>query len=127
MDKETVLALVGDTEDSKETISLVVDDSSMQLLTYDRDTGDFNLMFYSAGYPVIAGGSLESSKNSLKIETTHIVYEGEALDVNVSFALQEGASVQTLSGEKFDIGNASESELLELAADLQGSLIGVFY
>lgn len=118
-DDETVLEFTRETSGSDEIYSLWIEGSQYGQLTYDISTGDF------AGYAMVSGevfhvsGNIQSSKNSLTVEVDSIYVSGEDTGVSVVFSVSPGADMQKLSGDEFDLGNASLDELEDLVYEFE--------
>lgn len=113
-----ILEVVGEKDGSTEIIELFVDEMSMMSLEYDSKSGDFSL--YSD--EVSLSGTIESDRNGLTIAIDEFSDEYDSYEFEGSISLKKGAEFQELEGDKFDIGNASEDEVMDLVTEISDNL-----
>lgn len=116
---DTIMEMEGETNGSKEQYELSLGGISVGELEYDYKSGDYSIDINSGYDDVTIEGTLKGSKKSFEFGISSIeAYDlDEDIDFNVS--LKKGAKFQKVSGDKFDIGNASEDDLEDLMYDLE--------
>jgi len=85
---------------------------------YDSKSGDFSL--YSD--EISLSGTIESDRNGLTVVINEFSDEYDSYEFEGSITLEKGADFQELDGDKFDIGNASEDEVVDLMTEISDSL-----
>lgn len=117
-DGNTVVEVTGEKDGSNEKTELLVDDESILSLEYDSKSGAFSL--YSDEFSL--GGTIKSDKNGLTITIDECSDEYDDYDFTGSISLKKGADFEELDGDKFDIGNASEDEVMDLMTEISDNL-----
>lgn len=107
---ESVLKISGSVNGNEEVTSLSLEGNKVGELTYDFKSGEYTLDIEDEGS---VSGTLEGRRDGLKLTM-------EGAGVNISLDVKKGAELQKFSGEKFDIGNASEEELQALVQEIYG-------
>ena len=110
--------MIGEKDGSTETFELFADEMSILSFEYDSKSGDFSL--YSD--EVSVSGTIESDRNGLTIVINEFSDEYDSYDFEGSISLKKGADFKKLDGDKFDIGNASEDELMDLMTEISDNL-----
>ena len=116
-DGNVFIEVVGEKDGSVETTELFVTEMSVMTLEYDSDNGDFGL--YSDEFSLT--GAIESDRDGLTITIDGVSDEYSDYDFEGSISLEKGADFQELDGDKFDIGNATEDEFMDLMMEIQDS------
>lgn len=107
---ESVAKISGSVNGNEEVTSLSLEGNKVGELTYDFKSGEYTLDIEDEGS---VSGTLEGKRDGLKLTM-------EGAGVNISLDVKKGAELQKFSGEKFDIGNASEEELQALVQEVYG-------
>ena len=113
--------LAGDEE------SITVDLSGNHVeVTYNRSTEAYDIKSENTYEKIEMNGSLSVGSKEIRLTVDQFALEGEA-DYTLSgdIAVTKGAVIDTMKGEAFDIGNASEAEYDELFDDLNQLLYGL--
>lgn len=110
--------VVGEKDGSTETFELFADEMSILSFEYDSKSGDFSL--YSD--EINLSGTIESDRNGLTIVIDEFSDEYDSYEFEGSITLKKGADFEELDGDKFDIGNASEDEVVDLMTEINDSL-----
>ncbi len=113
--------LAGDEE------SITVDLSGNHVeVTYNRSTEAYDIKSENTYEKIEMNGSLSVGSKEIRLTVDQFALEGEA-DYTLSgdIAVTKGAVIDTMKGEAFDIGNASEEEYDELFDDLNQLLYGL--
>ncbi|WP_075721135.1 hypothetical protein [Roseburia sp. 499] len=113
-----IFEVVGETDGSEETIEFLVIGESVLSLVYDSKSGELSL----SSEEFSLSGSIESDKNGFTFTIDEYSDEYDTYDFEGSISLMKGADFQELDGEKFDIGNASEDEVVDLMKEIEDSL-----
>lgn len=115
----TFMEVEGKTKGSKEQYELSLGEISVGELEYNYKSGDYSIDF-NAGYDnLTVEGILKGNKKSFEfgISNIHAYFLDKDIDFNIG--LKKGTKFQKISGDKVDIGNASEDELEGLIYDLE--------
>ena len=107
---ESVLKISGSVNGNEEVTSLSLEGNKVGELTYDFKSGEYTLDIEDEGS---VSGTLEGKRDGLTLTM-------EGAGVNISLDVKKGADLQKFSGEKFDIGNASEEEFQALVQEVYG-------
>ena len=113
--------LAGDEE------SITVDFSGNHVeVTYNRSTEAYDIKSENTYEKIEMNGSLSVGSKEIRLTVDQFALEGEA-DYTLSgdIAVTKGVVIDTMKGEIFDIGNASEAEYDELFDDLNQLLYGL--
>lgn len=113
--------LAGDEE------SITVDFSGNHVeVTYNRSTEAYDIKSENTYEKIEMNGSLSVGSKEIRLTVDQFALEGEA-DYTLSgdIAVTKGVVIDTMKGEAFDIGNASEEEYDELFDDLNQLLYGL--
>lgn len=117
-DGYVMLEVVGEKDGSTENFELFVAEMSVLSFEYDSKSGDFSL--YSD--EISLSGTIESDRNGLTVVINEFSDEYDSYEFEGSITLEKGADFQELDGDKFDIGNASEDEVVDLMTEISDSL-----
>lgn len=101
---KTQLEIKGETDGKKEETRLYVAGNKVASLEYDYDNGKYTLSVDGYGD---FDGILKTGRQGFEFTLNNP-------DISIKMNLCKGAELRTISGNKFDIGNASESEIEEL-------------
>lgn len=116
-DGKTVLELKGKTDGAVEEYDLEVAGEGTISLEYDSKSGDLEIEVADDNYgdKVSAEANLKGSKNefAFTMDMKDFGVNGE-----VELSIEKGASIQKISGDEFNIGEADEDDWEELAEDL---------
>ena len=107
--------------------SITVDLSGNHVeVTYNRSTEAYDIKSENTYEKIEMNGSLSVGSKEIRLTVDQFALEGEA-DYTLSgdIAVTKGAVIDTMKGEAFDIGNASEAEYDELFDDLNQLLYGL--
>lgn len=107
---ESVMKISGSQKGNEEVFGVSVEGEKVGELTYDFKSGEYTLDIEDEGS---FSGTLKGKRDGLTLTM-------EGAGVNVSLDVKKGADLQKFSGEKFDIGNASEEELQALVQEIYG-------
>lgn len=107
---ESVMKISGSQDGNEEVFGVSIEGEKVGELTYDFKSGEYTLDIEDEGS---VSGTLEGRRDGLKLTM-------EGAGVNISLDVKKGAELQKFSGEKFDIGNASEEELQALVQEIYG-------
>lgn len=107
---ESVMKISGSEDGNEEVFGVSVEGEKVGELTYDFKSGEYTLDIEDEGS---VSGTLEGKRDGLTL-----TMEGDG--VNISLDVKKGAELQKFSGEKFDIGNASEEDLQTLVQEIYG-------
>ena len=81
-------------------------------MDYDYKNGDYTIADRYQTYEI--SGNLDVSRKSAKLTVDDLMTDGEYLSNLGSVSVERGASFETLDGDTFDIGDASEMEIYSL-------------
>ena len=102
------IELEGKTDGKKEEYELSVDGMDVLVFEYDRKDGDFTIE--SDELEMDFEGNLVSERNAVTVS-----FEVEGVDMAVT--ISKGADFEKLSGEEFNIGEASQDEIMDLVEE----------
>ncbi|MCC8150990.1 MAG: hypothetical protein LIO96_05930, partial [Lachnospiraceae bacterium] len=136
-DGDTVFELTTERSGSEEEYTLEMIDlygdggmSTLGRLTYDTKAGDYTLKAYVDDESMSIGGNIQSSSKGVTVTVDSFdfddYYYGD-IDLGLSVAVSQGASIEKLSGDRFDIGNASEDDFYDLVEEYGDTLEDLFY
>lgn len=142
-DDEKVFALKGEKDGNEESLRLVVyvqeydgavNTGGVNALTvfdyeYDKKSGDFEANLYNTyGSAVLeVEGTIVCNNNGVEIADGEIKSSDSDEKIEFEFSCKKGATIEKMDGERFDIGNADEDELMELIEDIQDELEDFIY
>lgn len=107
---ESVMKISGSEDGNEEVFGVSVEGEKVGELTYDFKSGEYTLDIEDEGS---VSGTLEGKRDGLTLTM-------EGAGMNLSLDVKKGAELQTFSGEKFDIGNASAEDLQTLVQEIYG-------
>lgn len=107
-DTEYNLELEGKTDGKEEEYVVSVEGTEICTLEYSSKTGDFVVESDMEDFEF--EGNIASEKNSVCVS---FAIEG----VDVAVTISQGANFEALTGEEFDLGTASEDELMDVMED----------
>ena len=116
---DEMIEIEGETNGSVEERSLTIEGEEFFSYEYDSKSGDFEC-FISDGYEEyeIANANIKSKNGQVTFYAEDVSFEGVGMEMELT--IKKGAKIDKLSGETFDLGNASESELEDLVVDELG-------
>ena len=119
-DEEEIFEIKGETEDNVETVEFVM--SGIEVISYEYDTksGDLELTIINGYDDVIVEANVKCDNNGVVIEDGSVKVSGIYIDFE--FSCTKGADIEKVTGERFDIGNASQEEIMEIMQDIQSEL-----
>lgn len=119
----TVCSIEGELAGDEESITMDFSGNHAEVI-YNRSTGAYDLKVENT---FEMNGTLSLGNKEMKLVVDQFVPEGDYLDYVLSgdIAVTKGAVIDTMKGETFDIGNASEAEYDELFDDLNQMLYGL--
>lgn len=115
-DRETVLELKGKIKNDKETLTLYSYDEEIGGVSYNKENGKFNVFFSDGWNEYSLSGKIVKKHNEFSLELDELDFDYFVVSGSVS--IKKGATIEKLKGKEFDIGNADEEELLDLAEDI---------
>lgn len=126
-DRMDILEIKGETEDSVETLELLVWDEEVFTYEYDTKSGDLVVELDDGFYEVEA--NIQAKGNSVTVTLqdfyTEDSYVGEMMnlaDINCSVTFTDGAKKASFSGEEFNVGTADEDDFYDLIEELEDTL-----
>lgn len=121
----TVCSIEGELAGDEESITMDFSGNHAEV-TYNRSTGAYDIKSENTYEKIEMNGILSIGNKEIRLSVDQFVLEGEA-DYTLSgdIAVTKGAVIDTMKGETFDIGNASEAEYDELFDDLNQLLDGL--
>lgn len=112
-----ILNVVGTTEGKKETTSLKIMGMELAHFSYDADSGaieaELSLNELYGIENISFSGTVSPDKDHPGISNISLKEGDEVILLDGSILFREGAEIEDLQGEEFDIGNASVYELME--------------
>lgn len=124
VDEKEFFAISGETNKSEESYELSFYDGysrnneTSAELNYDYKTGEFS--FYLDDVEV--SGTLISSRNSFELGIDKVKDHKETLDFIYTLNMKKGAKFEKITGERFDLGTASERDFRNLVEEYSDSL-----
>lgn len=136
-DGDTVMELTTEKSGSEEEYTLEMIDmygdgdmTKLGSLIYDTKDGNYDLDIYVDDESMTISGNIQSSSKGVTVTVDSFdidnYYYGN-IDLGLSVAVSQGASIEKLSGDRFDIGNASEDDFYDLAEKYGDTLEDLFY
>ena len=126
-DRRDIMEIKGETEDSVETLELLVWDEEVFTYEYDTKSGDLVVELDDGFYEVEA--NIQAKGNSVTVTLqdfyTEDSYVGEMMnlaDINCSVTFTDGAKKASFSGEEFNVGTADEDDFYDLIEELEDTL-----
>ncbi len=118
-DGDEVIEIEGETNGSIEERSLSVMDEEYFSYEYDTKSGDFECYICDGYYEYeIADANITSKNGKISILAEDIDFDG--IDMEMELTIEKGVKLDKMSGEEFDFGTASESDLEDLVVDELG-------
>lgn len=114
-DDETIMELVVESEGHTETYTMESMGYEYGVIEYDYKSGNVEFDFYDG--EIVGEGLVESGAKEKSLEILELEMYGEDMGTGRVF-VRSGADMHKFSGEKFDIGNASESDFEDLSEEL---------
>ena len=108
-DGETLMELEGEVSGKTEKSRLYVDGDKVLEMEYNAKTGDYELDLTD---DVRISGTLKTDRKGFEFSI-----RGD--DISGTVTIKKGAEIEKYSGEEFDIGNASESDIYGLVSEMQ--------
>lgn len=123
-DDEKVVEVQGSNEGSVETITMIAEENDTVKFTYDSDSGDITMEAKYDEESYNFAGNLAVDKNSMVITIDDLGSASE--DVSGSITWKKGAQFEEVSGDTFDLGNATEEEWQDLLHEIFAAMLGGF-
>ena len=123
-DDEKVVEVQGSNEGSVETITMIAEENDTVKFTYDSDSGDITMEAKYDEESYNFAGNLAVDKNSMVITIDDLGSASE--DVSGSITWKKGAKFEEVSGDTFDLGNATEEEWQDLLHEIFAAMLGGF-
>ena len=123
-DDEKVIEVQGSNEGSVETITVIAEGNDTVKFTYDSESGDVAMDAKYDGEAYEFAGNLAVDKNSMVITIDDLGSDYE--DVSGSITWEKGAQFEEVSGDVFDLGNATEEEWQDLLREIFAAMLGGF-
>ena len=122
----TVCSIEGELAGDEETIVIDLMEDHITL-KYNRSTGGYDIRSENAYEKMEMNGILSIGNKEIGLTVDQFALEGDYLNLVLSgdIAVTKVAVIDTMKGEIFDIGNASEAEYDELFDDLNQLLYGL--
>ena len=124
-DGQEVFNLKGDQEGTVQTITFS-EENGTAVFTYDSSSGDitYDVTGMDSTYSYQFAGNLAIDKNSAVLTIDDLGTDSEDMSGTVTW--EKGAQFDEVSGEVFDLGNATEEEWRSLLGEIFGALLGGF-
>ena len=121
----TVCSIEGELAGDEESISMDFEEERAAM-TYNRSTGAYDIKSENAYEKIEMNGILSIGNKEIRLTVDQFALDGES-DYTLSgdIAVTRGAVIDTMKGETFDIGSASEEQYNELFDDLNKMLYGL--
>ena len=123
-DGEKVIEVQGSNEGSVETIMMTAEENDTVKFTYDSDSGDIAMEAKYDEESYDFAGNLAVDKNRMVITIDDLGNDSE--DVSGSITWEKGAQFEEVSGDVFDLGNATEEEWQDLLHEIFAAMLGGF-
>ena len=107
-----------------ETITMIAEENDTVKFTYDSDSGDITMEAKYDEESYNFAGNLAVDKNSMVITIDDLGSASE--DVSGSITWKKGAQFEEVSGDTFDLGNATEEEWQDLLHEIFAAMLGGF-
>lgn len=121
VDGDVILEIKGSTEKSVEEIEICADGETVAVIEYDYKNGELNVdADDSAGITFEA--TLEADNKGLTIEIEDFTSYYDDITLEGTFTLSKDVEFQKLTGDEFDIGNASESDWMDMAENIYNAM-----
>ena len=119
-----VFELKGKTSGSVEKYALEVGGNEILAIEYDAKTGDLEVEAGSSMLGTAFGleANVKGNANKLEVVLESIKVGGDSEDIDLAISLKSGAKFSKISGKEFDLGNADEDDLEDLAEEFMDSL-----
>ena len=89
-------------------------------LEYDKKSGTFTFVNDDDYYGrTLIRGNLQKNRDNMVITIDKMAIYGTHVDAELEMMIRQGAEIEELKGDVFDIGNASQSELLEFLIGME--------
>ena len=89
------------------------------VLSYDKKSGEFALEIDD---DLELEGSVKKKSGSITYTVDRMMVDGEKIDIQGEYTISDKTEKITVSGDTFDIGNASEEELTDFLDDIEEEL-----
>lgn len=109
---DEVISFETQTSGSQERYTLTSEYEDIFDLSYDYKNGDYT--FESADQTYQIDGNFTVSRKSAELNVDYLVLDDEYLDATGSVSVEQGASFESIKGDTFDIGEASETDIYSL-------------
>lgn len=121
--QESVMELESTVEGKVEKINLKVGEVPVSLLTYDSESGHFDLSVQYYIPLLSASGFMEFSENEFNITLDEVISDYIPYAINFAYYAKQGAEIKELTGEEFDFTNAAKADLMSLYLMLEKTSI----
>ena len=123
-DGEKVIEVQGSNEGSVETIMMTAEENDTVKFRYDSYSGDIAMEAKYDEESYDFAGNLAVDKNRMVITIDDLGNDSE--DVSGSITWEKGAQFEEVSGDVFDLGNATEEEWQDLLHEIFAAMLGGF-
>lgn len=113
IDGDTIMEIEGETDGSEETMAISADGEEVLEMSYDSKSGEYTI---DAAGEFYMEGTIEASKKEFRMSIEELIVEGDYVG-SADIAVSQGAELEKFDDDMFDIGNASESELIDFLTD----------
>lgn len=118
----TVFEIEGETDGKVETVTLEVGGQEFLEYEYDAKSGDFEVSVrdYYGEKVLSVEANLVAKSGNVSLTEGNMNVEGTSVDFEL--IVEKGANIEKLSGEEFDLGDASYSEIYDILEELYDEL-----
>lgn len=117
---DKVFEIKGSKKGSKEVTELIAGGVGLMTIEYDTKTGNFILS--TSDDSISVKGSIKQDKKGLRIALDELSTQGTDTEISGNISIESGAEMEEISGDEFDLGNASESEFMDLSQEISNNL-----
>lgn len=103
---------------------MIAEENDTVKFTYDSDSGDITMEAKYDEESYNFAGNLAVDKNKMVITIDDLGSASE--DVSGSITWKKGAQFEEVSGDTFDLGNATEEEWQDLLHEIFAAMLGGF-
>ncbi|MBQ9989855.1 MAG: hypothetical protein IJP31_02780 [Lachnospiraceae bacterium] len=113
-EEESQMKLESKVEGAMETITVEVEDVPVAILTYDSESGRYDLSIEYYMPLLTASGIMEFSETEFTVSAEEITSAYLPYEIVFNYYGKTGAEVKELTGEEFDFTDASEMDVMAL-------------
>ncbi len=113
---ETVVEIEGQTDGTTEFASLYIEGEEVLETEYDTKSGKYEIGLTQDD--IALSGVFLADKKKIELSAESIEVYGDSVGADFQLSIQKGVEFQKFEGEVFDVGEASESELEDLAEEV---------